>query len=110
MVIQVSTPERSPRCRRSVVYNKLCLGLIASLAVVDLEVLKVQLYDLPRLAGQKGCLLIHPTASILIECHRGQEFPFPVDLVRIMPLRAMDGILDGSTPRDSRFTWLLLFA
>ena len=41
MVIQVSTPERSPRCRCSVIYDELCLGLIASLAVVDLEVLKV---------------------------------------------------------------------
>ena len=71
MVTQVSTPERSPRCRCSVIYDELCLGLIASLAVVDLEVLKIQLYDLPRLAGQKGCHLIHPTPGVLIECHRG---------------------------------------
>ena len=71
MVTQVSTPERSPRSRCPVIHNKLCLGLVASLPVVDLEVLKVELYDLPRLAGQKGCHLIHPTPSVLIECHRG---------------------------------------
>ena len=71
MVTQVSTPERSPRSRCPVIHDELCLRLVASLAVVDLEVLKVELYNLSSLAGQKGCHLIHPTPSVLIECHRG---------------------------------------